>query len=483
MSLFSASFNGAGHHRRRTAVPFFRQFLLMLILLALGLGLKAAPAPAAQETTNLFDQVVEHKLNNGLKVLLLKENRAPIITIQVWYRVGSRNECLGKTGISHLCEHLMFKGTAKYGPKFFSREVERVGGTDNAFTARNYTAYFETGPKDQLKRWLEMEADRMKGINVDEKNFQLEKKVVIEERRMRTEDDPVSFMQEAAMAATFEAHPYQWPVIGWLHDIESISLEDYQNYYHRYYQPNNCTLVVVGDIEPQEALKEIEATFGQLPAGPAPPQVTAKEPQQYGERRVEVHREAQFPFILTSYHVPNWQEQDAYPLELLDCILSQGRSSRLYNSLIYKKKLALQAGSDYSLDTTDPFVFMLYGQPMPGKTVPQLEAALNAEIKRLQTDLVSATELQKAKNQTTAAFYMALDSIFYRGMLLGRTETVAHWTLLKEYIPKILAVSAADVQRVAKKYLVPMNCTTGVLVPVQTGKPKMERFHSGGVVR
>ncbi|HEY9073686.1 MAG TPA: pitrilysin family protein, partial [Desulfobaccales bacterium] len=293
MSLFSASFNGAGQHRRRTAVPFFRQFLLMLILLALGLGLKAAPAPAAQETTNLFDQVVEHKLNNGLKVLLLKENRAPIITIQVWYRVGSRNECLGKTGISHLCEHLMFKGTAKYGPKFFSREVERVGGSDNAFTARNYTVYFETGPKDQLKRWLEMEADRMKGINVDEKNFQLEKKVVIEERRMRTEDDPVSFMQEAAMAATFEAHPYQWPVIGWLHDIESISLEDYQNYYHRYYQPNNCTLVVVGDIEPQEAMKEIEATFGELPAGPAPPKVTAKEPQQYGERRVEVHREAQ----------------------------------------------------------------------------------------------------------------------------------------------------------------------------------------------
>ena len=173
-------------------------------------------------------------MKNGLKVLLLKENRAPIITVQLWYRVGSRNECLGKTGISHLSEHMMFKGTAKYGPKFFSREVQRVGGSDNAFTGRDYTAYFETGPKDQLKRWLEMEADRMKGINVDEKNFELEKKVVIEERRLRTEDDPGNFMMEAATAATFEAHPYQWPVIGWLHDIESISLEDYQNYYHRY---------------------------------------------------------------------------------------------------------------------------------------------------------------------------------------------------------------------------------------------------------
>ncbi len=447
------------------------------------LGLWTLPALSAQEQANLFDQVVEHKLDNGMKVLLLKENRAPIITVQIWYRVGSRNECLGKTGISHLCEHLMFKGTAKYGPKYFSREVQRVGGTDNAFTSRNYTAYFETGPKDQLKRWLEMEADRMKGVNVDEKNFQLEKKVVLEERRLRTEDDPASFTQEATLAATFQAHPYQWPVIGWFHDIESISLEDYQNYYHRYYQPNNCTLVVVGDIEPQEAMKEIKAVFGGLPAGPEPPKITAQEPQQYGERRVEVHREAQFPFLLMNYHVPNWQDQDAYPLELLNRILSQGRSSRLYNSLVYKQKLALEVGADYNLDTINPFLFMLYGQPMPGKTVAQLQAALEAEVKNLQSDLVSGTELQKAKNQTTAAFYMALDSIFYRGMLLGRTETVASCKLLKEFIPKIQQVSAEDVRRVAKKYLVADNRTVGLLVPVKTGKPKVERFRSGGELR
>jgi zinc protease len=455
----------------------------MTALTALGLILGEMQDLRAQETANLFDQVVEHKLKNGLKVLLLKESRAPIITVQLWYRVGSRNEYLGKTGISHLTEHLMFKGTAKYGPKYFSREVKRVGGDDNAFTSRDYTAYFETGPKDQLKRWLEMEADRMKGVNVDEKNFTLEKQVVIEERRLRTEDDPGNFMQEAAMAATFEAHPYQWPIIGWLHDIESISLGDFQKHYHRYYQPNNCTLVVVGDIEPQEAIKEIEAAFGDLPAGPEPPKVTAKEPQQFGERRVEVHREAQFPFVLMSYHTPNWEEQDAYALELLDKILSQGRSSRLYNSLIYKQKLALEVGADFNLDTKDPFLFMVYGQPMPGKTVAQVEAALNAEIKKMQTDLVSDAEMLKAKNQTTASFYMALDSIFYRGMLLGRTETVARWTLLKEFIPKILAVSPADVRRVAQKYLVPMNRTVGILVPVKTGKPKVERYHPGGEIR
>jgi zinc protease len=483
MPFISCSLRGGRRPWRPGAARASRPTILILVLLALCLSLWTLPALPAPEHANLFDQVVEHKLDNGMKVLLLKEDRAPIITVQLWYRVGSRNEALGKTGISHLCEHLMFKGTAKYAPKYFSREVQRVGGTDNAFTSRDYTAYFESGPKDQLKRWLEMEADRMKGVNVDKKNFQLEKKVVLEERRMRTEDDPVSFMQEATQAATFQAHPYQWPVIGWLHDIESISLENYQDYYHRYYQPNNCTLVVVGDIEPQEALKEIKAIFGGLPAGPEPPKVTAQEPKQYGERRVEVHREAQFPFLLMNYHVPNWQDRDAYPLELLNRILSQGRSSRIYHSLVYTQKLALEAGADYSLDTINPSLFRLYGQPMPGKTVAQLQEALEAEVKRLQTDLVSGTELQKAKNQTSAAFYMALDSIFYRGMLLGRTETVASWKLLKEFIPKIQQVTAEDVRRVAKKYLVPMNRTVGVLVPVKTGKAKVERYHPNGPIR
>jgi zinc protease len=483
MPFTACSLKGDSRQRRRKAARISPQILLTAVLLVICLGLGVLPALAGREHPNLFDQVVEHKLDNGLKVLLLKEDRAPIITVQLWYRVGSRNEALGKTGISHLCEHLMFKGTAKYPPKYFSREVQRVGGTDNAFTSRDYTAYFETGPKGQLKRWLEMEADRMKGVNVDEKNFQLEKKVVLEERRMRTEDDPTSFMQEAAVAATFEAHPYQWPVIGWLHDIESISLENYQDYSHRYYQPHNCTLVVVGDIDPPEALKEIKAIFGDLPAGPESPKVTAQEPRQYGERRVEVHREAQFPFLLINYHVPNWQDQDAYPLEVLDRILSQGRSSRLYNSLVYKQKLALDAGADYNMDSINPFLFMLYGQPMPGKTVAQLQEALEAEVKKLQTDLVSDRELQKAKNQTTAAFYMALDSIFYRGMLLGRTETVASWKLLKEFIPKIQLVTAEDVRRVAQKYLTPMNRTVGVLVPLKTGKPKMERYHPSGPIR
>jgi zinc protease len=460
---------GAGGRGPWRAPGQLRLRLLVALVAASWLGLGAIPLQAAEDA-NLFNHVVEHKLANGLTVLLLQESRAPIITLQVWYRVGSRNEALGKTGISHLLEHMMFKGTAKYGPKYFSREVQRVGGTDNAFTSRNYTAYFETGPKEQLRHWLEMEADRMRGINVDEKNFELEKKVVMEERRMRTDDDPASFMHETAMAATFEAHPYQWPIIGWSHDLESITLDDYLSYYHRYYLPNNCTLVVVGDIDPKEALTQIEATFGKLPAGPEPPKVTAREPKQFGPRRVEVFREAQFPSLLMNYHVPNWESPDAYPLELLSRILSSGRSSRLYHNLVYQQKLALEAAADYDFDTTDPFVFSFAGQPMPGKTIAQLEAALDKEITRVQTELVGEQELQKAKNQVSASFYMALDSIFYRGMLLGRTNTVARWTLLKEFIPKIQQVTREQVREVAKKYLVPNNRTVGVLVPIKGGK-------------
>lgn len=454
------------------------------LAMALGYLLVSAifSTPVAAADAGPFDQVVEHQLKNGLKVLLLREPRAPIISLQVWYRVGSRNEELGKTGISHLNEHMMFKATEKYGPKDFSRLVQKAGGNDNAFTGRDYTAYFENGPKTELPRWLEMEADRMRNLKVSQEDFDTEKKVVLEERRMRTEDDPISFLQEEVMAAAFKAHPYQWPVIGWFHDIESITREDFLQRYRQYYEPNNCTVVVVGDIEPQETLKQIEVAFGAIQPGPEPPKVTALEPRQYGERRVVVRREAQLPFIMMAYHSPNWQDPDAYPLEMLARILSQGRSSRLYHNLVYKQHLALDVGADYSFDHIDPSVFTLYGQPLPGKTVAQVEAALDAEVKRLQTEPVGEKELQKAKNQAVAGFYMRLDSLFYRGMLLGKLETVAKWTLIKDFVPKIMQVTAEDVRRVAQKYLVAENRNVGILSPIKTEKPRMERFKPGGQI-
>ena len=429
----------------------------------------------AQHIGDPFSQVVEHRLKNGMQVLILKEPRAPLVTHQVWYRVGSRNEELGKTGLSHLTEHLMFKDTHKFKAKEFSRLVQKAGGRDNAFTSKDYTAYFQNGPKTELKRWMEMEADRMRGLKADKTAFETEKKVVLEERRLRTEDDPVSFLMEDTVATAYKAHPYQWPIIGWYHDLESLTHDDFLKYYNTFYQPNNATLVVVGDIDPKQVLAWAEGTYGRIPPGPQVPPVTAKEPHQYGERRVLVQREAQLPYLVMAYHVPNWENPDAFVLELLANLLSQGRSSRIYHTLVYKKRLALEAGADYDLDTANNSIFLFYGQPLPGKTVAQVERALDAEIKKLQTDLVEPKELEKAKNQVTASFFMSMDSLFYRGMVLGKLATAARWDLVKEFIPKIQQVTAEDILRVARQYFVPDNRTIGVLLPIRGSRPTVSR--------
>ncbi|MDD3581906.1 MAG: pitrilysin family protein, partial [Desulfobacca sp.] len=219
--------------------------MLLLCLWFLGAGCSGAA------DVDFYGRVQEVDLDNGLKVLLWPENRAPVVTLQIWYRVGSRNEVLGKTGLSHLTEHLMFRGTEKYGPKVFSRQVQKFGGRDNAFTSRDYTAYYEIGPKTSLGMWLEMEADRMQNLMVSEELFRTEQQVVLEERRLRTEDDPVSFLIEETLAAAYKAHPYQWPVIGWMHDIKNLTRQDFMAHYRQYYQPNNATLVVVGDFDPK----------------------------------------------------------------------------------------------------------------------------------------------------------------------------------------------------------------------------------------
>lgn len=452
--------------------------VICLVLMILG----GAQAGRTQETSDPFSQVVEKRLSNGMLVLVLQESRAPLVSHQVWYRVGSRNEKLGKTGLSHLTEHLMFKGTDKIKPKEFSRLVQKAGGSDNAFTSKDYTAYFQNGPKTELRRWMELEADRMRGLKVDDQAFDTEKKVVLEERRLRTEDDPVSFLMEDTLAAAYKAHPYQWPIIGWHSDIESLTRQDFLDHYQRYYQPNNATLVVVGDVDPQEVLAMAEAVYGQIPAGPEPPRVTAKEPRQYGERRVVVQREAQLPYFLMAYHAPNWESPDAFALELLVRLLSHGRSSRLYHKLVYKDRLALEAGADYDLDTADHSIFLFYGQPLPGKTVAQLERSLEAEIKKLQTDLVDDKELEKAKNQVTAAFYLSMDSLFYRGMVLGKLATTARWTLIKDFIPKIQEVTAEDIRRVARTYLTPENRTLGVLLPEKSDRPKTSSYKPAGIM-
>jgi zinc protease len=423
-------------------------------------------------------KVTEKVLPNGLKVLLKEMHKAPVATFQIWYRVGSRNECLGKTGLSHMLEHMMFKGTKKYGPKTFSQTVQRNGGNDNAFTSHDYTAYFETFASDRIGIALDLESDRMQDLLIDPKEFLSERDVVKEERRMRYEDDPVNSMVEQMMSVAFSAHPYQWPVIGWMADISSFTRDDLYRYYRAYYEPNNATIVVAGDIDPKTLLPLIEKYFGGIPRGPETRRVDAVEPKHLGERRVVVKRQAELPAVFAGYNVPTLKHPDSYALEVLQGVLSSGKSSRLYKSLVYEKQIALYAGGDYDNVSADPNLFYLYAGVMPGKTTDEVENALYAEIDRFKTDPVSDEELQKAKNQIEAGFIMGQDSVFNQAMLLGQFESVASWQLLEKYVDNIRAVSKEDVMRVAKEYFSENNRTVGILIPLK--EKNQEQGEVGG---
>jgi len=412
-------------------------------------------------------KVTEKVLPNGLKVLLKEVHKAPVVTFQIWYRVGSRNEELGTTGKSHLLEHMMFKGTKKYGPKTFSQTVQRNGGNDNAFTSRDYTAYFENFASDRIEISLDLESDRMQNLLIDPKEFLSERDVVKEERRMRTEDDPVNTMIEQMMSVAFSAHPYQWPVIGWMVDIGNITRDNLYNHYRTYYAPNNATIVVVGDFDEKKLLPLIEKYFGSIPRGPTVPKVGAVEPKHLGERRVIVKKQAELPAVFAGYNVPAVKNPDSYALEVLQGILSSGKSSRIYKSLVYEKQIALYAGGDYDNISTDPNLFYVYAGAMPGKKTEEVEKALYAEVEKLKAEPVTDEELKKAKNQIEASFIMGQDSIFYQAMLLGQYETVANWQLLENYVANIRAVTKEDVIRVAKKYFIEDSRTVGTLVPLE----------------
>lgn len=417
-----------------------------------------------------WDGVKEYKLDNGLKVLLMEEHKAPVATFQIWYRVGSRNELPGNTGMSHLLEHMMFKGTKKYGPKTFSQTVQRNGGNDNAFTSKDYTAYFETFSSDRIWLSLDMESDRMRGILLDPKEFSSERNVVKEERRLNYEDDPESALYEKMMEVAFLNHPYRIPTIGWMDDLTNMKVEDLKVHYDTHYVPNNATIVVVGDFDSEKMLREIKKHFGSIPKGAEPRKVTIEEPLQKGERRLFLKKEAELPVLIAGYHVPSLTHRDSYPLSVLELILSAGKSSRLYKSIVYEKQMALYAGGDYSMVSTDPSMFHLYAASMPGKPLEEVEKAIYAEIDKFKTEPVSEKELTKAKNQIEASFIMGQDSNFNRAMLLGQHETVASWKLLDKYVDEIRKVTAEDVMRVAKQYFSEDNRTVGILVPVKEGK-------------
>ena len=418
----------------------------------------------------------ETVLPNGLKVLLLENHKAPVITFQVWYRMGSRNEVYSKTGLSHLLEHMMFKGTRKVGPGELSRIIQENGGQHNAFTSADSTTYFQNFSVDRINVSLELESDRMQNLMLREQDFQTERSVVMEERRLRTDDNPKAIVWEQMEAATFQLQPYHWPVIGWMQDIARLTLDDLQRYYERFYNPVNAVVVVVGDFKKDDLLPKIERFFGAIPKGALPEQQVALEEPQDGERRIVVKKKARLASLVMGYHVPNLREQesqggqDSYALEVVEALLGSGESSRLQMSLVRKKKLALGVGVDHPLLSKDPGLFSISADVLPDKNVTDVEKAIDEEMERLQREPVGERELQKAKNQLQAGFIFHQDSLFSQAMQLARYEMVVGWRGIDGYLPAIRKVSAEDVQRVAKRYLTPDNRTVAVLAPLPPAK-------------
>jgi zinc protease len=413
----------------------------------------------------------EHMLANGLKVLIQEDHKAPLVMFMIWYRVGGMDEVSGKTGLSHLLEHMMFKGTSKYGNKVLSRTVQKNGGIDNAFTSKDYTAYFQIMPSDRIGLSLDFESDRMRGLLLDPQETLAERDVVMEERRLRYEDDPQSALYEQTMAASYNVHPYARPVIGWMADLGSIKPDDLRAHYDKYYSPDNAVIIVVGDVEPGKLLEDIKEAFGDIkPFKGKRKSFISAEPPQSGQRRVYLRKEAELPYILATYHVPNDPHDDTYALDVLSEILSGGKSGRLYRSLVYDKKLALSASAgNYSL-SRDPNLFMLDVSSARGVKAGRIEDALFREIDRMREEPPTDFELQKALNRLEAEFIMDQDSIYYQAMVLGWFEMNGDWRRRDSYIENIRKVTAEDVMRVAGKYLSEDNRTVGVLIPEPKGE-------------
>lgn len=418
--------------------------------------------------TTLGGRVHEKTLANGMKALLVENHKAPLVVFQVWYRVGSRNEQWGRTGLSHLLEHMMFKGTERIGPEEFSRVIQENGGTSNAFTTKDYTVYFETLSSDRIEVALALEADRMEHLVFNPKAFETERMVVMEERRLRTEDNPRSCLLEQVEATAFQTHPYHWPVIGWMEDIGGLSLDDVKAHYSDYYHPANAFLVAVGDFNTAELARRIESLFGSIRPRKVPLQERAREPEQQGERKVSLKREAELPFLVVGYRVPNLgSSQDGYVLDVLASLLAGGKSSRLYRSLVQERRLLLDVDVDYSLTSRDPGLFIVSADLLPDASVDEVQEMLDREIEVLKREPVDPEELQRAQRQLEASFVFGQDSFFFQGMLLGEFEIAMGWRYVDEYVPSIQKVTPADIVRVVGRYLIPEKRTIGVLSPLQ----------------
>jgi zinc protease len=457
-------------------MPFARRVIALLaacgLLVAARPSLAARAKPSAPAATTpgtaispALLPVERHRLANGLVILTHEDHSVPACTFWQWFKVGSRDERPGITGISHYFEHMMFNGSKNVPPKEYDRILESNGGVSNAFTDRDMTAYDEDIASDRLDVVFRLDADRMAALSLLPEQLASEIEVVKEERRQRVDDDIPGMLDEQLYATAFLASPYRWPVIGWMGDLNRITREEMVDYFRIHYAPNNCILVLTGDFDTKTALAKIEAAFGPIPAQPAPPKPVLSEPEQRGERRAEVHYPAEQVSVDIGYQAPGVQSDDVPVLDVLASILSDGESSRLHRELVYRRQIALGATAFFKT-RIDPTLFEFYLEMKPGKTAAEGEAALYATLDTLAATGPTARELEKAKNLLEADFVKALKTNNGVGEQLGFYEHLyGDYAAMFRTLDRYRAVTIEDCRRVARAYFVPDHRTVAVLVP------------------
>jgi len=409
--------------------------------------------------------IQERTLKNGMKVLVQEDPSIPNVALYTFFRVGSRNEHEGITGLSHFFEHMMFNGAKKYGPGQFDKAMEGAGGSNNAYTTNDLTVYQDWFPNSDLELIFDLESDRVQNLAFDPKIVESERQVVYSERRLSVDNNNFNLLDEQLEAAAIMAHPYHWSVIGWPSDIEKWTLDDLKTYFAKGYSPSNATMVVVGDVKADNVFRLAEKYMEPIPAHDPPPPVRTVEPKQLGERRVSVHKFAQLPIVEIGYHVPQAQGPDYYTLELLQALLTTGESSRLYRSLVDQQQLAIRVQSSHDA-TIDPYLFTLTVQPRQGVAPEKAEQALYAEVEKLKASGVDEHELQKAKNQVISSYYRSLRSINRRANVIGRYQVLfGDYHKLANVEQEYNKVTATDIQRAAKEYFDVNNRTVATLIP------------------
>src|SRR5262245_58600223 len=411
-----------------------------------------------------------HQLKNGMRILVQEDHSIPNVALYIFYRIGSRNERPGTTGLSHFFEHMMFNGAKKYGPKQFDTTMEAAGGSNNAYTSSDVTAYQDWFPRSALETIFDLEGDRIQNLSFDEKMIASERQVVASERRTSVDNSNLGVLEEQLNAAAFTAHPYQWPVIGWMVDIENWTMEDLKRHFEIGYSPANATMVVVGDVTLAEVVKLAEKYIEPIPSRGLPPKVTTREPEQLGERRVTVRKFAQLPIIMIGYHTPESANPDYYPLQVLNTVLFDGESSRMYQRLVDKDQLAISIRSDYSF-AFDPTLFNIVARPKAGVPPETVEKAIYEEFERVKSGTVTDRELEKAKNILLADFYRRMKTINGKANALGSYEVFfGDYRKLFTAAESYSKVTKEDLQRVARKYFSEKNRTVATLIPEEEGK-------------